>query len=107
METLILLGGSAGVGVVIFLIGFLLGRISPKSELPELPPQPICGCEHGLNMHGADGKCHEIEMVPVSWDSYGRETRWNEYSCTCQKYVGPKPVEELFTTPLLPPEIES
>jgi hypothetical protein len=105
METLILLGGSAGVGTILFVVGFLLGRVSPKPV--SRPPQPVCGCDHGLNMHGTDGKCHEIDMIPVNWDTYGRANQWNEYPCTCQKYVGPKPVEELFTTPILPPEVQS
>lgn len=105
METLILLGGSAGIGVIIFVVGFLFGRVSPTRPLP--PPQPICGCEHGLNMHGTDGKCHEIDTVPVRWDLYSRPTSWEKRTCGCQKYVGPKPVEELFSTPILPPDIES
>jgi hypothetical protein len=107
METLIILGGSAGVGAIIFVIGFLFGRFVPKKLASARPPQPICGCDHGLNMHGTDGRCHEIDLLPVDWDDYHRAIEWQEYSCTCQKYVGPKPVEELFSTAILPPEIET
>lgn len=107
MDTLILLGGSASVGAIIFVIGFLLGRFIPNKLTPARPPQPICGCDHGLNMHGTDGRCHEIDLMEAAWDSYARPIRWVEYPCTCQKYVGPKPVEELFSTAILPPEIET
>jgi hypothetical protein len=106
MEMLLLLGGSAGIGVIIFVIGFLLGRASQTRQSPPLL-QPICGCEHGLNMHGTDGQCHEIDLIPVDWDGYHRAIEWQEHSCTCQKYVGPKPIEELFSTPILPPEVQS
>lgn len=107
MDTLIILGGSAGVGTIIFVIGFLLGRFAPKKLVPERPLLPICGCDHGLNMHGTDGKCHEIDLMAVDWDYTGRANKWTKHPCTCQKYVGPKPVEELFNTPILPPEIQS
>ena len=94
------------VGIGLFGVGFLAGRIVSPT-VPASPPKPVCGCQHGLNMHGTDGKCHEVEMVPVKWDIYQRATAWKERACGCQKYVGPKPVEELFTTPILPPEIET
>jgi hypothetical protein len=97
------------VGALLALAFFVLGHASGRRHVTVngQAPQPICGCDHGLNMHGTDGKCHEIDTVPIEWDLYSRPVSWEKQPCGCQKYVGPRPVEELFSTPILPPEVES
>jgi hypothetical protein len=95
------------IAVVILMTGFVLGRLRRTSTAAKAV-EAVCGCKHGLHMHADDGKCHEINLIPYSWDSrYGQANRWNEVACTCQKYVGPRPIEDYFATPSLPPSESS
>lgn len=69
---------SLAVGGILMLLGIVVGRLGRRRVKALSPPQAICGCDHGLNMH-------------------------DEHVCDCQKYVGPRPIEEFFSTPTLPP----
>lgn len=90
------------VGGILVLLGIALGRLhrTPKFTVQ---PEAICGCDHGLNMHDEHGRCHETDLIAVHWDDYGRADQYDEHVCDCQKYVGPRPIEEFFSTPTLPP----
>lgn len=91
------------IAVVILMTGFVLGRLRRTTKEPP-KIEALCGCGHGLHMHDDDGKCREIKMIPTRWEYHSdRPYRWDQVPCTCQKYVGPRPVEDYFATPSLPP----
>lgn len=78
-------------GAGIFIAGVVTGRIRRKSASP---PKPICGCGHNLAEHNPEtGTCAATIRV---FDAPRRP-------CTCQQYVGPKPLEEMFAQQYLPP----
>lgn len=41
--------------------------------------------------------------IASSWTQYGIPNAWTGVRCNCRQYTGPRPVESLFATPLLPP----
>jgi hypothetical protein len=54
-------------------------------------PDPICGCEHHLAFHTAEGVCKAQKQQYIGMNQQG----YSQYSivdCTCQQYVGPIPV---------------
>lgn len=67
-------------------------------------PQPVCGCRHHYAYHSPKtGSCAAVSKTPVRWDrDFGSPTRWEHLPCTCQRYVGPEPLETLYM-----PEITS
>lgn len=83
---------SLTVGAVLFLTGYLAGRIHRRARPGRTKtPKAICGCTHGLDQHDPDtNRCHGIR-------------RWDEKNCRCRQYVGPRPLETVFAPSLLPP----
>lgn len=80
----------AGAGI--FIAGMVAGRIRRKKS--PSPPKPICGCGHNLAEHNPQtGTCAATIYV---FDAPRRP-------CTCQQYVGPKALEEMFAPQYLPP----
>lgn len=61
-------------------------------------PQPICGCKHHYAYHNPKtGGCAAVSKTPVKWDDdFGSPTKWQHLPCTCQRYVGPEPLETLY-----------
>ncbi len=50
------------------------------------PVRPVCGCGHDLAFHNVEtNACHY---------------RQNDSTCTCQRYVGPEPLVQVFVPPL-------
>jgi hypothetical protein len=92
------------VGAVLLAIGFAAGRFArPRPAAP--PPQltPMCGCGHTLSQH--DVETHTC-YAELRRDTFDRRGRWAGHSwvpCTCRQYVGPRPIDEVFVPPFLPP----
>ncbi|TJZ52204.1 hypothetical protein FCH28_19480 [Streptomyces piniterrae] len=64
------------------------------------PPQPVCGCTHHLAKHDKQGKCHERVEVAVAWDADHKPTHYEAGQCTCQQYVGPQPLAQIYAEDL-------
>lgn len=93
------------VGAGIYAAGIVTSRIFHRRSKTsaETPPKPVCACEHPLALHDPDTKhCHG-KVERSSYSTRKGTQSWYE-DCTCRQYVGPQPVEEFFTQPLLPPE---
>jgi hypothetical protein len=94
------------VGAVLLGAGYLSGRFGRRRRRPSEPAGPVavCGCGHALSQHDPQSRtCH----AEVPRDSYDRKGRWAGHTwvaCTCRQYVGPRPIDEVFTPRLLPPQ---
>ena len=91
------------VGAALLAAGYSAGRFGRRG--PTAPPQltPVCGCGHALSQH--DTETHTC-YAELRRDTYDRKGRWAGDSwvpCTCRQYVGPRPIDEVFLPPLLPP----
>jgi hypothetical protein len=47
-----------------------------------------CHCGHASVFHDSSG-CRKIVTVPVKWDDYGDESKWEQRECECLRYAGP------------------
>lgn len=91
-------------GALILLGGIVLGRLLPGRNKTPKPPKPICGCDHHNALHDPKtGECHGTDREVAHYDTYGVARSWKQVPCKCRQYVGPKPIEEFFSTPMLPP----
>ncbi|AIG73315.1 Hypothetical protein AJAP_01925 [Amycolatopsis japonica] len=89
---------SLAVGAGLFGAGLLTGKLTRRQTGAGTSPKPVCGCSHGLEQHDPDTKeCHG-QILHRDWIG----NQW--VPCTCRQYVGPKPFEELFVSPMLPPQ---
>lgn len=105
------------VGALLALVFFAMGRASGRrlaiasGQAPQPPVKPICGCGHGLHEHDLKGnECHAQFKKPMGQRRDKKGELWDTWEwtrCGCRQYTGPRPVEELFITPILPPEIQS
>ncbi|WP_312876509.1 hypothetical protein [Streptomyces bohaiensis] len=70
-------------------------------------PDPVCGCGHHLAQHDRRGRCHEEVSRPTGWDAEHRPTGYAPAGCTCQRYVGPQPLSQVYADELteLEPEV--
>ncbi|MFD7104234.1 hypothetical protein [Streptomyces celluloflavus] len=78
---------------------------SARQERKELAdadrtPEPVCGCTHHLAKHDKQGKCHELVQVPVAWDADQKPVRYEAGPCTCQQYIGPQPLSQIYAEDL-------
>ncbi|MFE6738945.1 hypothetical protein [Streptomyces tubercidicus] len=64
------------------------------------PPEPVCGCTHHLAKHDKKGKCHERVEVPVAWDADHKPVQYEAGQCTCQQYIGPQPLSQIYAEDL-------
>ena len=97
-------------GAVVFLVGqavgFALGRFWRKRATSgSAPVSPaMCGCGHGLEHHDPDtNECHGSVEIKNYYDKRGYNRGTQRVPCSCRRYVGPQPVEDLFALPYLPP----
>ena len=95
-DPLTLLAGAGILGV-----GFLAGRRGRRKS--PAPPQAFCGCGHGLEQHDPEARVCKAEVTRGKYDSLGEWVGYTYAPCTCQQYVGPKPLEEMFAQRYLPP----
>ena len=91
------------VGGVLLAVGFVAGRWGRRPAPPAPPMTPVCGCGHALSQHDRESSTCYAELRR---DTFDRRGRWSGHSwvpCTCRQYVGPRPIDEVFVPPLLPP----
>ena len=93
------------VGVGAVLLGQAIGYVQGRRHRAPKPIQAICGCGHGMSMHNAEtGRCHGMmNGDPLKYDSDKEPTAYKQVPCTCQRYVGPLPIDQVFSPPVLPP----
>ncbi|MCZ2823831.1 MULTISPECIES: hypothetical protein [unclassified Modestobacter] len=93
------------VGVGAVLLGQAIGYVQGRRHRAPKPIQAICGCGHGMSMHNAETeRCHGMmNGDPLKYDSDKEPTAYKQVPCTCQRYVGPLPIDQVFSPPLLPP----
>jgi hypothetical protein len=89
---------SLAAGAGILAAGFLTGRLARRRSPASAPLAAICGCGCSLALHDPKtGVYHGQIKRGSAMDGYYYEP------CTCQQYVGPKPIEDLFAPQYLPP----
>ncbi|WP_333909885.1 hypothetical protein [Streptomyces sp. ACA25] len=71
-------------------------RRRSRLEAAQRPPEPVCGCGHHLAKHDRRGICHEVVQVPTGWDADRRPTGFEPGQCSCQQYVGPQPLSQIY-----------
>ena len=78
------------------------------------PPKPICGCDHSYGLHTEEG-CQYVKHDRVKIKDRSTETEtpfgtdivndveWQviEKRCGCRRYVGPVPLESVWTPPMI------
>ncbi|MER6772423.1 hypothetical protein ACFVG1_01305 [Streptomyces bacillaris] len=69
-------------------------------EAANRPPEPVCGCTHHLAKHDKQGRCHEQVEVATAWDENRKPLRYEAGRCTCQQYVGPQPLSQVYAEEL-------
>ncbi|WP_280418824.1 hypothetical protein [Nocardia carnea] len=91
---------SLAVGAGLLAVGWAGGRFGSRRRAGSARTLTArCGCGHDLALHDrADGTCHA--------ESSRRGTHglreW--VKCNCRRYTGPTPLEDVFSSPILPPE---
>ncbi|WP_308455463.1 MULTISPECIES: hypothetical protein [unclassified Streptomyces] len=80
-------------------------RIS-RLEAARRAPEPVCGCGHHLSQHDRRGVCHEVVRRPTGWDADQTPTGYEPGACTCQRYVGPQPLSQVYADELTDAEPE-
>ncbi|WP_067835391.1 hypothetical protein [Nocardia lijiangensis] len=91
---------SLAVGAGLIGIGWVFGRFGHRRRAQsEAKSLARCGCGHDLALHDrATGNCH------AEFSRKGTHGLREWVRCTCRRYTGPTPLEEVFTSPILPPE---
>jgi hypothetical protein len=91
---------SAIVGVVIFFIGFLVGRRRRRADpRGQVPAQPFCGCGDHLSVHDPEtGRCHAVHMRRVK-PKGGKDPYDEPFPCPCRRYVGPEQIRDVWVPP--------
>jgi hypothetical protein len=91
------------VGAGLLAAGFTAGRFSRRRPSPPAPITPVCGCGHTLSQHDRETHTCYAELRRETFDRRGRFAGLTWVPCTCRQYVGPRPIDEVFLPPLLPP----
>lgn len=90
------------------LAGAAAARIGrPKRTAFDPITEPIrlamCNCRHPLSSHDPDtNRCHETDRregfyTPGEWST-------RDIPCPCRQYVGPRPIDQVFSPRILPPD---
>jgi hypothetical protein len=92
------------VGAALLVAGFLGGRLSRRRPAgPPPPTTPLCGCGHTLSQHDPESNTCYAELRRETYDKRGRFSGHTWVPCTCRRYIGPRPIDEVFVPRLLPP----
>lgn len=83
------------VGAALLAAGYIGGRVHRPRKTSDTP-RAICACGHSFGEHGETGHCRAEVSRPA-----GIVREW--VPCACVKYVGPKPIEDLYSPGFLPP----
>ncbi|WP_039799521.1 hypothetical protein [Nocardia araoensis] len=90
---------SLAVGAGLVGVGWICGRYVPRRGRVGKTLPARCGCGHDLALHDrASGNCH----AEISRKGTHGLREW--VGCNCRRYTGPTPLEEVFASPILPPE---
>lgn len=85
-------------GALILLAGLVIGQLMPsrrRRPRPRKPPEPICGCTHGIHTHDdGTGRCNA--QVKTYRHNGTREVMDGYAACACVRYSGPTPYPEFF-----------
>ena len=88
-------------GGVLVLVGMALGHLGRRRARPK-PVEPICGCRHHLAKHDPEtGECHDTD-TRYEFDLAAGAAVLKAHRCPCRQYVGPVPIAQLWTPPVLP-----
>jgi hypothetical protein len=93
---------SLAIGGVLLAVGFVAGRLSRRRRAPAVP-QAVCACGHPLSQHDPESTTCYAE---VARDTYTKRGKWAGHTwvaCKCRQYIGPRPIDEVFSPRLLPP----
>jgi hypothetical protein len=94
---------SLAVGGLLVVVGFVTGRLGRRRPTGPVVPQAVCACGHPLSQHDPESTiCH----AEVARDSYTKRGKWAGHTwvaCSCRQYIGPRPIDEVFSPRLLPP----
>ncbi len=83
------------VGAAIAALGYLVRGLR-KDRLK--PVGPVCDCGHPLAFHNElTRRCHAETALRAS----DGKQRWASARCSCQRYVGPVPLESVWVPPIL------
>jgi hypothetical protein len=91
------------VGAGLLAGGYLAGRRNRRRPPPPRPLTPMCGCGHPLSQHDPDTRTCHAQLRRDAFDRRGRFAGHIWAPCTCRQYIGPRPIDEVFVPPLLPP----
>lgn len=91
------------VGAALLASGFGAGWFSRRRPAPPVQRTPLCGCGHPLSQHDRETSTCYAELRRDSFDRRGRWSGHTWVPCTCRQYVGPRPIDEVFVPPVLPP----
>jgi hypothetical protein len=94
------------VGGVLLAVGFVAGRLQRRPRTPPPAVTPLCGCGHPLSQHDRETSTCYAELRRDTFDKRGGWSGHNGVPCTCQQYVGPRPIDEVFAPRLLPPSVD-
>ncbi|MFE7742510.1 hypothetical protein [Nocardia sp. NPDC057455] len=91
---------SLAVGAGLVGVGWVCGRFGRRRRAGSGKRLTArCGCGHDLALHDrATGTCH----AEISRKGTHGLREW--VGCHCRRYTGPTPLEEVFASPILPPE---
>lgn len=92
-----------GVGGALLAVGWLAGRLTGVRTVRSDMPRATCGCDHDLSLHDPETKKCHAEIARQVHDDYGYWVSYEWVPCPCRQYIGPKPIEEVFAPPYLPP----
>lgn len=87
-----------------FAIGaaaFGAGYLARARRRHAAPAAPMCACGHGLNFHDGQGSCHGVAgKTNKVYDHEGFTLlSYDPVSCTCQRYVGPEHIADVWVPP--------
>ncbi|MFI5717896.1 hypothetical protein [Nocardia sp. NPDC051750] len=90
---------SLAVGAGLVVIGWAGGRFGVRRARSGRKLPARCGCGHDLALHDrATGTCHAEDS------RRGTHGLREWVQCHCRRYTGPTPLEDVFSSPILPPE---
>ncbi len=76
---------SLAVGAVIFIAGYVSGRIGRVRRMPRAADPYRCGCTHHLSQH--DPATNACNVSINKHDGHGYRP------CACKQYVGERPLD--------------
>jgi hypothetical protein len=89
-------------GAAILLVGYAGGR-AHQPRRPHSAAIAECACGHSLGEHHPETNACLVQIERPHYFESGSQNGYEWVPCACVKYVGPRPVDELFSIRHLPP----